>query len=313
MTNNQTKRMAQGAMMIALFTVLIAITFYVPVISMITMLFAPLPLAWYSVTYDRKASIFVAIIAIIISFFVGGLLILPLSLIFAAAGVAIGDALRLKKSKIYLFISTSITLLFTFAIEYLISLRLFEFDAIQDSLKLMRESYEKSIEFSENLTGQTPISNEMLQEMFTMIEMTIPASITIAMLTFAFILIVVNLPLLKRFGIEVPKFVAFNNLRLPKAVLWYYLIVLTINLFVRPETGSTLYMIMLNVSLILWILLTIQGLSLIYFIIDMNGLPRFIKVLSTLIAIPLYSFVILLGIIDLGFNVRDFIKGKTKK
>ena len=165
-------------------------------------------------------------IAIIITFFVGGLLILPFSLIFAAAGVAIGDALRLKKSKIYLFISTSITLLVTFAIEYLISLRLFGFDFIQDSLKLMRESYEKSIEFSENMTGQTPISNEMLQEMFTMIEMTIPASITIAMLTFAFILIVVNLPLLKRFGIEVPKFAAFNNLRLPKAVLWYYLIVL---------------------------------------------------------------------------------------
>ena len=81
----------------------------------------------------------------------------------------------------------------------------------------------------------------------------------------------------------------------------------------RPETGSTLYMIMLNVSLILWVLLTIQGLSLIYFIIDVNGLPRFIKVLSTLIAIPLYSFVILLGIIDLGFNVRDFIKEKIKK
>ena len=108
MPNNQTKGLAQGAMMIALFTVLIAITFYVPLVSMITMLFAPLPLAWYSATYDRKASIFVAIIACIISFFIGGLIILPLSFIFAAAGVAIGDALRLKKSKIYLFISTGL-------------------------------------------------------------------------------------------------------------------------------------------------------------------------------------------------------------
>ena len=66
------------------------------------------------------------------------------------------------------------------------------------------------------------------------------------MLTFAFILIVINLPILKRLGIEVPKFTALKDLTFPKAVLWYYLIVLTINLFVHPEIGSTLYMIMLN-------------------------------------------------------------------
>ena len=41
-----------------------------------------------------------------------------------------------------------------------------------------------------------------------------------------------------------------------------YLIALSISLFVRPDTDSSLAIIMLNVSMILWALLTIQGISL---------------------------------------------------
>lgn len=313
MPKNQTKRLAQGAMMIAIFAVLIAVAFYVPLVSIIATAFAPLPLAWYSATYNRNASISVAVIAIFITFFIGGLLILPFSLIFAAVGVAIGDAVRLKKSKVYLLISSSITLLVTFAVQYVISLRLFEFDFIKDSMSLMRESYEKSIAFSENLTGQTPIPKEDLELMFKAMEMALPASITVAVFVLTLVLIMINLPMLKRLGIEVPKFAAFNNLRLPRAVLWYYLIVLCIDFFVQPDTGSTLYVITLNVSLLLWVLLTVQGVSLIHFTIDAYGLPKFTKILGTFVAVPLYSFVILLGIIDLGFNVRDFIKEKIQK
>ncbi len=63
MPNNQTKGLAQGAMMIAIFAVLIAISLYVPLVSIVATFFAPLPLAWYSANYDRNQSIFVAILA----------------------------------------------------------------------------------------------------------------------------------------------------------------------------------------------------------------------------------------------------------
>ena len=204
-------------------------------------------------------------------------------------------------------------LLFTFAVLYLISLRLFEFDFIKDSMTLMRESYINSMEFAEELTGQAPISEDGLQQMFDAMEMTLPASITITVFVLTFVLIALNLPMLKRLKVEVPKFAAFKNLRLPRAVLWYYLLVLCINLFVNPEVGSMIYILTINLSMILWVLLTIQGISLIHFYLDENGLPAFLKVMATIIAIPLYSFVILLGILDLGFNVRGFITERTKK
>lgn len=314
MPNNQTKRLAHGAMMIALFTILIAIAFYVPVVSLIASLFAPLPLAWYSAKYDRSSSVLVAVLGCIIPFFFGGLLALPFSFIFAAIGVVMGDALRLKRSKVYLLMTTGVTILITFAIEYLISLKLLETDFIKESMELMRESYSQAMTFSESITGQQSAMNaELMNVMFDTMETVIPASITMGVFLLAFIVITINLPLLKRFGVNVPKFSAFKNMRLPRAVLWYYLIVLTINLFLSPEPGTALFVICLNFSVVLWLLLTLQGISFVHFCLDAYGSPSFLKVLITIMAIPFYSFFVLIGIVDLGFDIRSFVKGKIQK
>ena len=315
MQNNQSRKLAHGAMMAALFTVLMAIVFYVPMANIIAMIFAPLPIIWYSATYDRKSSLLMALIAIAITFFIGGLLILPGSLIFAAAGITIGDALFNKKSKIYMFLSTSIVLLITFAIQYVVSVKFFGIDFIRESLDLMRTSYIESIKMAEKISGQTTPQEMLdnLNRMLDTLEMTIPASITLAVLLSSLLFITVNLPLLKRFKVDIPKFAKFSELRLPRAVLWYYLIALSINLFVKPEANSTLAMVMINISLILWVLLTVQGISFIHFALDAFKQPKFLKVISTLIAIPFYSFVILIGIIDLGFNARDYIRLKSQK
>ena len=154
MQNNQSRKLAHGAMMVALFTVFMAIVFYVPMANIIAMIFAPLPIIWYSATYDRKSSLLVAFIAIIITFFIGGLLILPGSLVFAAAGIAIGDALFNKKSKVYMFLSTSVVLLITFAIQYVVSVKFFGIDFIRESLDLMRSSYIESIKITEKISKQ---------------------------------------------------------------------------------------------------------------------------------------------------------------
>ena len=310
MPNNQSKQLAQGAMMVAIFTILIAISYYVPVIRIVTLAIAPLPIAWYSASFERSQAVLMTIVAIVITFFFGGLLIIPLAIVFGIAGLVMGDAIRLKKSKLYLFISTSIALLFTLAIMYVVSVRLLEVDIIQKSFKIMRESYIQGIEMSEKITGQVIMTKEQLNEVFNILNTIIPASITITVALLALMLISVNLPLLKRFKIDVPKFSQFKSMRLPKAVLWYYLIILVITIFVKPEVGTPLYVIILNFSVVLWVLLTLQGLSLIYFLIEEKNLPKFLKVLAAFFSVPFYSLILLIGVLDLGFEIRQFMTAK---
>ena len=313
MPNNQTKAMTQGAMMIALFLILVALAFYVPLVNLIAFLVAPLPLAWYSATYSRGLSIGVGLVAIAASIFIGNLLIIPLALILAIVGLVIGDCLREKKSKIYLLMATGTAILITFALQFVLLVRFFDVNFIEESMQLARDTYEQSLEYSASLTGGEVQMEEQMKQMFDTMEMALPASITLSVFALAFFMVLVILPILKRLRVEVPKFSPFRDMRLPRAILWYYLIVLSINLFVQPEFGSTFYVVMLNCWMVLGVLLTLQGISFIHFVIDAFHYPAFLKVLATIFAIPMYNFIVLLGIIDLGFNLREWVKVKSEK
>lgn len=313
MPNNQTKALVQGSMMVAIFTILMVISAYVPFIFMVALLFAPLPIAWYSANYKRSSSILVAVVGCLITILTSGIVMLPFAFIMALLGVVMGDAIRLKRSKLYLLMSSGISVLLSIALVYIAYVRVAGMNMIAMSLDIVRENYEQSNEFAKSVTGQVAMNPDQLEATIKTIELTMPATITISAFFAAFIIITLNLPILQRLGLDVPKFAPFQDMRLPRAVLWYYMIVLSINLFVRPATGSTLDVIVLNISYILWLLLILQGISLIHYFIASKGMPNAVKWVATILAIPLSSFIILLGIVDLGFDVRSLMKGKTKK
>ena len=311
MPNNQTRAMTQGAVMLSLFLVFFAIAMYVPLISMVVFLITPLPIAWYSANFERKQAILVGVLGLLGSLLIGGLLGPFLALIFIASGFVIGDGIREKKSKVYVFIATGISVLLTFALLFVVMTKMLGINFITQGLELMEEAYTESAKVMSEQMGEQ-FSVEPLLETLNYMEMMIPATITLSVFLFSFILISIAYKLFNRLGMNVQKFGKFSSLRMPKAILWYYLIVLTVNLFVKPEAGSSLEMIMLNFSAVLWVLLTIQGVSLIFYVIEAFNYPNFIKVLAVLISFPMYSIVVLIGIIDLGFNIREYIDGKSQ-
>jgi len=313
MPNNQTKALVQGAAMVAVFTLMMIISAYIPLAFMLVFLFAPLPFAWYSAKYKRSTSILVAIVGCILTFITSGLAILPFAFIFAVLGIIMGAAIRQQKSKLYLFMSSGIAVLLTTAIVFLTYLRLAGINMVEIGVEMAKKNYEQTATMSQNITGQSTITPDQIEAVSKMMELTIPSTVTLGAFFVAFILMSINLPVLKRLGLDVPKFSPFQHMRLPRSILWYYMIVLCINLFIRPDLGSTLDVIVINVSYILWVLLILQGISFIHYFISKKGMPVGVKWIATLLAIPLSSFMILLGIIDLGFDVRSLVKGKTKE
>lgn len=313
MQNNESKKMAHSVVMVSLFTILTLIVSYVPIIGLVAYFFAPLPIAWFSANYDRNASILMSVAGCILSTLLGGVGALLLSIIFITTGIVIGEGIRKKKSKVAIFLSTAITVLITFAIQYIILVNLFSIDFIQTSLEELRASYEEAIKLT-NITLQPNMSNEeLLDKMFQSLEMAMPALITLGVFFYSIIVIAAIFPFLRKLKVDVPKFSNFSNLKFPKIILWLYFIVLLINFFVKPEVGSALYVVVYNFSIILWVLLTLQGLSFIFYCLEKYELPKFLKGLTAVFAVPLNSFFILVGLVDLGFDVRSFVKGKIQK
>ncbi|WP_146553793.1 YybS family protein [Rummeliibacillus sp. SL167] len=313
MPENQTRRITHGAMMVALFTILLAISTYIPLLNIVTIWFISLPVAWYSAKYSRSSSLLVAIVSVAMSTLICGIMTLPLAIVVAVIGFVIGDIIRSKKSKIFLLMTTAFVVLISITIEYIVSVKLFNIDILKEMTMNIRKSYEKSNEIAKAMTGQAPISAEQLNTMIDTIQMGMPTIITLLVFFLTFIIISVNLPLLHRLGIEVPKFAPFRDLRLPRAILWYYLAVLIITLFMKPDVGSFIYIVVLNLSFLLSMLFLLQGISCIHFFMYQQGWPKWTAYVGTILAFPLSSFVILLGITDLGFNIRGLISGMTRK
>ena len=311
MPNNQSKQIAHGAMMIAMFAVLFLITLYIPVVSIIAIAFVPLPIAWYRIHYNNSASLLVVVASIVIGTLLGGIISLPTAFILTVIGYVIGSSIHTNKSKLQMLILTSLGILISISLLYLFMVLLFDVNFIQKSLDMAEESYLQAIELNKEVLG-TNITVDQISATFEIIEALIPAMIIISSTLMAFTYISILLPALKRLKVDVPKFSKLSAMRLPRAVLWYYLIVLVISIFINPEVGTTLYTIVMNFSFILWILLTLQGVSFLYFVIEENTYPKFLKVPVAILAFPLYNFILLVGLIDLGFGIRKYISEKKK-
>ena len=162
--------------------------------------------------------------------------------------------------------------------------------------------------------GQLPEDyDESVKQIIVLVESTMPTYFIGGVFISAWLYLFINLPLLKKLKIGVPKFSKFMDFRLPKAVLWYYLIVSIFSLFVSFEVGTFGYLVIINAALILRALLFLQGVSLIHYYFHVEGWPKWSMIIATFLAVPLFTFTIIVGVLDLGFNVRGFIKDRYKK
>lgn len=313
MQKNQTSYLTYGSMMIALFAILLALSVYIPFIGFLTSFLVPLPIAWYSTKFSRKQAVFVAIIAIIISFIIGGILGLVFGLLVSPLGLIIGDSIRTNKSKLYMLMATGIFLLIMTALQYIFSILVLNINILEQLLEGIEIYYEQIGNIMASV-GQLPKDyDEMVTQSLLLIQAIMPSYFIGGMFLTAFVYLVINLSLLKKLKVEVPKFSKFMNFRLPKAVLWYYLIVSICTLFVSFKIGTFGYLVFVNAALILRVLLFLQGISLIHYYFYVQRWPKWSAILATVLAIPLYTFTIILGVLDLGFNLRAFLKDRYKK
>ncbi|WP_342542590.1 DUF2232 domain-containing protein [Paenisporosarcina sp. FSL H8-0542] len=313
MPNEQAKQLTLGAMIIALFSILLAVSFYVPVLNLITILFLALPIAWYSAKFSRAASIYVVVLSMGISYFVGGLMAIPFALIHVLLGFIIGDTIRLKKSKLFMLMASAIVLIVSIVIEYVILVLLFKFNPVKEMLVYTKDQYDQLGTFLEQYNTLPKNYDQTISDVLFMFETVMPTLLILGIFCFVFVFINIQLPVLRKLGLDVPKFPAIRHMRLPKSILWYYMIVMVVTLFVELTQGTFAFMVLANVTMMLRVMLTLQGISFIHFYIHEKGWPKWVAIVATFLAFPLQSLTVLLGIFDLGFNIRSFVKDKNKK
>ncbi|PLR67707.1 YybS family protein [Bacillus sp. UMB0893] len=302
--------LTEGAILLALFTVLTLMTLYLPLIGAFLMVFLPLPFILYSVRHGIKAAVTLMAASILITLLVGSLFALPLTLTYAISGIVMGYFYK-KKQTSGALIGGTIAFLISFVVMYAASAAFFQIDPIKEATGSMDETIEMARSMMAAI-GQE--ANEaainQIEEQMKYIGYLIPSVLVSVSFIFALLSHAATIPVLKRLKIQVVPLKPFREWKLPTSIVWYYLIV-SFLLFFDLENDSFLFIAVLNLMFVLQVLLVVQGFSFIFFYSYVKKYSKALPVAAIILSLilPILMYIVrILGIIDLAFNLRGRVK-----
>ncbi|MCW6698793.1 YybS family protein [Bacillus sp. RP12] len=310
----QTKALVEGAIMISIFSVMMLFYMYVPLLSIIFFLAAPIPIILYTIRHGLKKGIAAGAIGIVISFLIGSLAGLMSAPILIAAGLGMG-VFYSRRQPGNAIITGALIYLFSFLISFIVSVQLFQVDI----MGIAKESIEQMIPMLESVLKQSGASEQNIakqlkqfREMQDAALSALPVALLIGVTLLAFVNHWFVQPLIKRFVKDMPVLKKFKDMRLPKSMVWYYLLTLLLML-IQTEKGSFLWLVQTSAFQILFILVLIQGFSFIFYYCHEKSISKAVPIFAIVLGVlypPVGVIVRIIGIADIGFDLREKVKNK---
>jgi uncharacterized protein YybS (DUF2232 family) len=273
-----------------------------------------MPFVVFSARRGWKQGIYLLLAALILTMLFGSFLSIPTTLLFGTSGIVIGYLYKKNRSRFEVLSFGTIAFLLNLLLLYGVITTIFDINPIEEAKKVADESILMTREMMEGF-GQTFNDDQLkqLEQALDMAPLMIPTVIVLVSVLLAFITQLISTPVLKRLGFQIEKWPPFRTLRLPRSLIWYYLLVMIL-MIVPMDQNSTLFLGVFNLFYILQLLMVLQGLSFIFhYCYHKNiakGIPITILILTLFLPFLLY-IVRIIGIIDLGFNIREKINFKN--
>ena len=136
-----------------------------------------------------------------------------------------------------------------------------------------------------------------------------PVIILVASLFISYTNYFVSVIVLRKSGLGILSIPRFSRFKLPNNVMTGVIIMLLASFAVREFNLSFSEPLLLNVMTLIWVMFTIQGLSVIDFMFNKLALKLPLRIFFLgliIIFIPLGTLVVLVGIIDTIFDIRKY-------
>lgn len=304
----------RGALATLTLYLLIALTFFVPFVSLLSIWLIPLPIMFLAAKDGWKSALSIIGIGFIFLVILDQSFYILLPVFFMILGFALGYMIQLKKSTFALLLAGSLTNIAVLIIYLAISVLIFHFNPVSAAQSALNQSLQQTLTQMQPMLEQDTgeIMDLYKSQMDKLMYLTPMILITVGVL-YALLVELISLPILRLIKLEVPRWVPFRMWQVPRSVIWCYLAVVFIGWF-GAEQGTPLYTVVLNLELILEMLLAIQGFSLMFYYSHLKKFPVIVPITLTILAV-LFGYLLLqlvriLGIIDLGFNLRKRLNQK---
>ena len=211
-----TRMLTEGTLMLAIFTVLLLLSLFVPMAMLVTQFFLILPFLLYSAKYPVKNAIILVIGSVLISLMMG-IVLAPFAILFGTTGTVMGYCIRTGKSKIITYMASSMAFLVNIVLIFAAASTFFKLNFIDELVETARTSIDQYSNILIKL-GQSPDPKltEQMNEMISLMGTIAPTLLVGSAFITVILLMVVNFPIMKRLGVRCSSLSAFPFIEVSK-------------------------------------------------------------------------------------------------
>ncbi|MEY8349090.1 YybS family protein [Bacillus cereus] len=310
----RTRLITEGAALLAVYAVLLLTFLYVPVISTVAIFILPLPFLLFMVRYPFSSTCMFLGASLLVTIIISSPLSLMNTFMSGIIGISLGYMYKKKKGPTEILLVGTLVYLLNFVLIYVVSVQFFNIDF----LKQIQDIFKQGMEQSEQImkAAGAPINQEqkdLLGQFSDMIRTLLPSLLVMASFICSWITVLITGNVLKKLKYTIASWPKFKDIRLPKSIVWYYIIFILLSTFMKVESDSYAYVAFSNLYAIFSLLLVFQGFAFITFFAHAKGHTKIVPILSFIVCmvIPmLFPLVTILGIIDLGSSLRSKVQPK---
>jgi len=311
---NQSRKLTDGAAMLSIYVILLLITAFVPLLSVVSLLVLPLPFVFYAARHDWKPALLLIVAALLFSLAVITVFSLPVTIVVSFGGVMIGAAIFQKASPYETLARGTAGFIAGMLLVMVLVYVLFQTNMLHTIDRLLDESMQTSRKMAERFSyGQnTKEQIALINAQMAQIRDLLPAMLAIMGLLYTWFVQWAAYKWMNRTEKRELRFPPFRQLQLPTFMVFVYLLFFFLAL-VNPQDSSMQAVMFGNVHFLLELLIILQGLSFIFYAAYMKKWPKLVPILILVFALilpPLLILVRVLGILDIGFRLRDRITSK---
>ncbi|PAV28469.1 hypothetical protein CIL05_16160 [Virgibacillus profundi] len=310
---NQSRKLTDGALLTAIFMMLLIVSIYIPVFVIVL----PLPFIIFASRHNWKPSLLMFAVVLVLTAIFTNVLSISLPILMGVGGIMIGSAMFQKSSAYETWARGTLGFIAGLLFVFVFSQIMFDINWVDEFEQTVTESMEMSSSILEEIGvgEQTDELKEAWQGQIAVFKDLFPAGLVMIALVMAFISQWIGYKVVNRLEKKKYRFPPFRTLRFPTSIVWVYFFALVFSFF-DIDQSSIFYTGINNLLVLTGLLMTIQGFSFIFFYAHHKKMskvfPIIIVIVTLIFPMLLLYLVRILGIIDIGFGIRDRMTKKEK-
>lgn len=285
--------------------IIVALVLHIlPPLGFVLCLFATIPgiVLWHK---SKESFGLAAVITVILTTLLGNIFVLSTMVLILIVSFLVGQLLKERTSKERILYVTTTFISIISLVAFMILQALNKIPTVDTLIKPLRTQMLQAIEESGVQNGYENMIGEGLRQFAVQL----PSYVIITIFLLILINLIITFPILRKFKVATPVFKPLFAWQMNKVLLILYVITLLCVMF--ASKAGTFQSIVLNFEIVLSLCMYLQGLSLIHFFGKAKGMPTALTVVLMVIGTILTPFthiVVLIGFIDLAFNLKGIIK-----